>query len=178
MPPEFFLDRNLGRRVAEELRQLGWIVHRIAEVFPADAQNVPDEDWIRHGLGCGWVPLSKDGRIKTRDREIEPSGRVRLCCSTSTTSNCGPWRWSSVCMPARTASTRQWPGAVPQPMLCEQIESNAPGRDARRTPRRPTAQPAERARAPAGPAPPRHRNRPSPGRPPARVPAGGDARPP
>ncbi|GAB2979245.1 hypothetical protein GCM10023080_050940 [Streptomyces pseudoechinosporeus] len=72
MPPEFFLDRNLGRRVAEELRQLGWIVHRIAEVFPADAQDVPDEDWIRHGLGCGWVPLSKDGRIKTRDREIEP----------------------------------------------------------------------------------------------------------
>ncbi|GAA2628607.1 hypothetical protein GCM10010307_18660 [Streptomyces vastus] len=47
-------------------------MHRLAEVFPADAQDVPDEDWIRHGLGCGWVPLSKDGRIKTRDREIEP----------------------------------------------------------------------------------------------------------
>ncbi|MBH1935847.1 toxin-antitoxin system, toxin component, PIN family protein [Streptomyces sp. AV19] len=72
MPPEFFLDRNLGRRVAEELRSRGWTVHRIGEVFPGDAQDVPDEDWILHGLGRGWVPLSKDGRIKTRDREIQP----------------------------------------------------------------------------------------------------------
>ncbi|GAB2896463.1 PIN-like domain-containing protein [Streptomyces mayteni] len=72
MPPEFFLDRNLGRRVAEELRARGWTVHRIGEVFPADAQDIADEDWIAHGLDQGWVPLSKDGRIKTRDREIEP----------------------------------------------------------------------------------------------------------
>lgn len=75
MPPEFFLDRNLGRRVAEDLREHGWTVHRIGEVLPADAQDIPDEDWISHGLDQGWVPLSKDGRIKTRDQEIEP---VRL----------------------------------------------------------------------------------------------------
>ncbi|MEN8653014.1 toxin-antitoxin system, toxin component, PIN family protein [Streptomyces sp. 21So2-11] len=75
MPPEFFLDRNLGRRVAEDLRELGWTVHRIGEVFPADAQDIPDEEWISYGLDQGWVPLSKDGRIKTRDQEIEP---VRL----------------------------------------------------------------------------------------------------
>ncbi|MFF8267481.1 toxin-antitoxin system, toxin component, PIN family protein [Streptomyces sp. NPDC016562] len=72
MPPEFFLDRNLGRRVAEELRARGWTVHRIGEVFAGDAQDVPDEEWILHGLAQGWVPLSKDGRIKTRDREIRP----------------------------------------------------------------------------------------------------------
>jgi hypothetical protein len=72
LPPEFFLDRNLGRRVAEELRLLGWTVHRIAEVFPADAQDIPDAQWIAHGLDQGWVPLSKDGRIKTRDLEIQP----------------------------------------------------------------------------------------------------------
>lgn len=72
MQPEFFLDRNLGRRVAEDLRERGWVVHRINDVYPADAQDVPDEEWIKYGLGCGWVPLSKDGRIKTRDREIEP----------------------------------------------------------------------------------------------------------
>ncbi|MEH0577053.1 MULTISPECIES: toxin-antitoxin system, toxin component, PIN family protein [Streptomyces] len=46
MPPEFLLDRNLGRRVAEGLRA--------------------------HGLDRSWVPLSKDGRIKTRDLEIQP----------------------------------------------------------------------------------------------------------
>ncbi|MGV9560299.1 PIN-like domain-containing protein [Streptomyces sp. NPDC003522] len=72
MPPEFFLDRNLGRRVAEGLRAHGWTVHRIGDVFPDDGQDIADEDWIAHGLDRSWVPLSKDGRIKTRDLEIRP----------------------------------------------------------------------------------------------------------
>ncbi|WP_093816762.1 PIN-like domain-containing protein [Streptomyces sp. TverLS-915] len=72
MPPEFFLDRNLGRRVAEGLRAHGWTVHRIGEFFPDDGQDVPDEVWITYGLERSWVPLSKDGRIKTRDLEIRP----------------------------------------------------------------------------------------------------------
>lgn len=72
MPPEFFLDRNLGRRVAEELRERGWAGHRIVDVFPADAQDIPAEEWIAYGLDRSWVPLSKDGRIKTRDLEIQP----------------------------------------------------------------------------------------------------------
>ncbi|MEU6483472.1 toxin-antitoxin system, toxin component, PIN family protein [Streptomyces sp. NPDC046887] len=78
MPPEFFLDRNLGRRVAEELTARGWRIHRIGDVFPNDGQDVPDEEWIAHGLGRGWVPLSKDGRIKSRDQEIQP---VRECAA-------------------------------------------------------------------------------------------------
>lgn len=69
---EFFLDRNLGRRVAEGLRACGWTVHRIGDVFPDDGQDIPDEEWITHGLDRSWVPLSKDGRIKTRDLEIQP----------------------------------------------------------------------------------------------------------
>ncbi len=32
LPPEFFLDRKLGRRVAEGLRACGWTVHRIGDV--------------------------------------------------------------------------------------------------------------------------------------------------
>ncbi|MGW5851132.1 PIN-like domain-containing protein [Streptomyces sp. NPDC055254] len=72
MPPEFFLDRNLGRRVAEGLRACGWTVHRIGDVFPDDGQDVADEEWIAHGLDQSWVPLSKDGRIKSRDLEIRP----------------------------------------------------------------------------------------------------------
>ncbi|MFD3926024.1 toxin-antitoxin system, toxin component, PIN family protein [Streptomyces sp. NPDC058614] len=71
MPPEFFLDRNLGRRVAEELRDRGWAVHRIVDFFPTDAQDIPDEEWISYGLDRSWVPLSKDSRI-TRDLEIQP----------------------------------------------------------------------------------------------------------
>jgi hypothetical protein len=72
LPPEFFLDRNLGRRVAEGLRACGWTVHRIGDVFPDDGQDVADEEWIAYGLDQSWVPLSKDGRIKSRDLEIRP----------------------------------------------------------------------------------------------------------
>ncbi|MDQ1037801.1 hypothetical protein QFZ75_004217 [Streptomyces sp. V3I8] len=50
----------------------GGTVHRIGDVFPDDGQSVPDEEWITHGLDRSWVPLSKDGRIKTRDLEIRP----------------------------------------------------------------------------------------------------------
>jgi len=72
LPPEFFLDRNLGRRVAEGLRSSGWTVHRIGDVFADDGQDVADEEWIAHGLDRSWVPLSTDGRNKTRDLEIRP----------------------------------------------------------------------------------------------------------
>ncbi|WP_371660850.1 hypothetical protein [Streptomyces sp. NBC_00280] len=37
-------------RVAEGLRACGWTVHRIGDVFPDDGQDVPDEEWITHGL--------------------------------------------------------------------------------------------------------------------------------
>lgn len=49
-PPEFFLDRGLGRRVAEELAVLGWLVHRIADHFPNDTQQVSDDEWLEHGF--------------------------------------------------------------------------------------------------------------------------------
>ncbi|ELP62282.1 toxin-antitoxin system, toxin component, PIN family [Streptomyces turgidiscabies Car8] len=47
-------------------------MHRIVDVFPADAQDIPDEQWISYGLDRSWIPLSKDGRIRTRDLEIRP----------------------------------------------------------------------------------------------------------
>lgn len=71
-PPEFLLDRNLGKTVPVRLTELGWKVHRIAEFFPNDAQEVEDEEWISLGLDYGWVPLCKDGRIKTRTHERQP----------------------------------------------------------------------------------------------------------
>ncbi|MQA08381.1 MAG: hypothetical protein GEU98_07465 [Pseudonocardiaceae bacterium] len=70
--PEFFLDRGLGRRVAEGLTELGWIIHRVAEHFPDDAQHVEDEVWLAFGLERGWSPLCKDGRIKGRHVERAP----------------------------------------------------------------------------------------------------------
>lgn len=47
-------------------------MHRITDHFPNDAQDVPDEEWLDHGLARGWVPLCKDGRIKGRHHERGP----------------------------------------------------------------------------------------------------------
>lgn len=77
MPPEFLLDRNMGKVTPARLAELGWRVHRIAEHFPDDAQDTADEVWVEFALERGWVPLCKDGRIKGRAREHEPLGRYR-----------------------------------------------------------------------------------------------------
>lgn len=71
-PLEFLVDRSLGRSVPAQLELLGWRIHRIGDEFPDDAQDVPDEQWIEHGLDRNWVPLCKDGRIKGRAREHNP----------------------------------------------------------------------------------------------------------
>jgi hypothetical protein len=72
VPPEFFLDRGLGRGVADGLTELGWVVHRVVEHFPHDAQYIPDEQWLAYGLERGWTALCKDGRIKGRGAERAP----------------------------------------------------------------------------------------------------------
>jgi hypothetical protein len=71
-PPEFFLDRSLGKRVAEGLRVFGWRIHRIVDHFPNDAQHVDDVEWMRYGLRRNWFPLHKDGRIRGREVERRP----------------------------------------------------------------------------------------------------------
>lgn len=47
-------------------------MHRIADHFANDAQEIDDDQWIGYGLQRGWVPLCKDGRIKGRDCERQP----------------------------------------------------------------------------------------------------------
>ena len=71
-PPEFFLDRSLGKRVAAELTGLGWLIHLVVDHFPDEAQNIADEVWMRFGLSRGWYPLHKDGRIRGTEAERRP----------------------------------------------------------------------------------------------------------
>lgn len=74
-PPEFFFDRSLGKNVAERLIELGWLIHRIHDYFPNDAEDVSDPDWIEYGLQRGWIPLHKDGRIIGNPTERAPIER-------------------------------------------------------------------------------------------------------
>lgn len=66
------MDRGLGKRLAARLTDLGWVVHRITDHFPNDAQDVDDPVWMDYGLQRGWFPLHKDGRIVGNPTERAP----------------------------------------------------------------------------------------------------------
>ncbi|MCZ2390058.1 MAG: hypothetical protein LC113_03150 [Acidobacteria bacterium] len=65
---EIFIDRALGRRIAEPLRQAGAIVHLHDDYF---AQGVEDAVWLTEVGRRGWVVLTKDQRIRYRTLERE-----------------------------------------------------------------------------------------------------------
>jgi len=47
-PPEFFIDRSLGRIVVTEaIRGTGHVVHTMAEVYRGRDEQVKDVEWIR-----------------------------------------------------------------------------------------------------------------------------------
>ena len=79
-PPEFFLDRSLGKITASRLRQAGYVVHLIAEHYPTDASTVPDETWIAEGCSHDWVLLTKDKRIRYRAEELAALQAGHLFC--------------------------------------------------------------------------------------------------
>lgn len=81
--PEFFLDRSLGRITAARLREAGYVVHLIADHYPDDAIEVPDEQWIAAGCANGWVLLTKDKRIRYRAKELEALQEGHLFCLAS-----------------------------------------------------------------------------------------------
>lgn len=81
--PEFFLDRSLGRITASRLRSAGYVVHLIADHYPDDASDVPDEEWIAEGCSNGWVLLTKDKRIRYRAEELEALHEGHLFCLAS-----------------------------------------------------------------------------------------------
>jgi PIN like domain len=79
-PPEFFLDRSLGKTSASRLRAAGHFVHLIAEYYPRDAQDIGDAEWIAEGCGRGWTLLTKDRRIRYRTDELAALAGGHLFC--------------------------------------------------------------------------------------------------
>ena len=72
-PPEFFIDRSLGRRVvADALRGVGATVHVMADVYGERVgQGLDDEEWLHDAGERGWVVLMKDDKIRYRPAELQ-----------------------------------------------------------------------------------------------------------
>jgi hypothetical protein len=72
-PPEFFVDRSLGRHVVPTaLRDAGVVVHAMADVYGERiGQGLADEEWLRDAGERGWAVLMKDARIRYRPAELQ-----------------------------------------------------------------------------------------------------------
>jgi hypothetical protein len=86
-PPEFFIDRSLGRRhLADALRSHGYVVHTMASVYGEEvAQRMADERWLRDVGARGWIVLLKDDAIRRRpvERDALVGAGVRAFCLTN-----------------------------------------------------------------------------------------------
>ncbi|AEH08382.1 MULTISPECIES: hypothetical protein [Protofrankia] len=80
-PPEFFVDASLGgRTVTGRLRELGYAVHTLAEVFgsKAAASGQPDTAWLTLVRRTGWVVLARDAAILRRPDELAALRAARV----------------------------------------------------------------------------------------------------
>jgi hypothetical protein len=85
-PPEFFVDRSLGKSIADGLRTCGLTVHTMASVYgERQAQALPDEVWLRDAGRKDWIVLTKDDAIRRRpaERDALTQAGVRVFCLTS-----------------------------------------------------------------------------------------------
>jgi hypothetical protein len=83
---EFFIDRSLGRSIADGLRSCGLTVHTMASVYGEErAQRLPDRVWLRDAGTKGWIVLTKDDAIRRRPTELEAliEAGVRVFCLTN-----------------------------------------------------------------------------------------------
>lgn len=85
-PPEFFVDRSLGKSIVEGLRAAGLVVHSMADVYGEErAQRLPDQVWLRDAGKNQWVVLTKDDAIRRRpaERDAMIDAAVRVFCLTT-----------------------------------------------------------------------------------------------
>ncbi|MBD0307029.1 MAG: hypothetical protein ICV80_02480 [Microcoleus sp. T1-bin1] len=64
----FFIDRCLGKKLADPLRNKGATVEIHDDHFK---QDIEDKDWLREVGKCNWVVLTKDKKIASRTLELE-----------------------------------------------------------------------------------------------------------
>lgn len=84
--PEFFVDRSLGKSIAEGLRATGLRVHSMADIYgEKQAQRLADETWLRDAGKNDWIVLTKDDAIRRRpaERDALTEAAVRVFCLTN-----------------------------------------------------------------------------------------------
>lgn len=82
-----FIDRSLGKQVAEALRRFGFTVQTMADVYADDGQHIEDTTWIRDAGQNGWIVFTQDQKIRERPSEIRAvvdSGAKVFCLHTQT----------------------------------------------------------------------------------------------
>lgn len=85
-PPEFFIDRSLGRHVVPDgLRALGLTVRTLVDVYGDREETVLDEEWLHDAGLNGWIVLTKDDRLRynSAEREALIAAGVRVFCLTN-----------------------------------------------------------------------------------------------
>ena len=64
----FLVDESVGAKIVPEaLRELGAVVHTVAERF---GQGAPDEQWLVEAGLQGWVVVTRDRMIRKRPNEL------------------------------------------------------------------------------------------------------------
>ena len=81
-----FVDRSLGRQIAEGLHRFGYNVKHMKDVYPDDGQQEADVDWIAEAARNGWIILTQDAQIWQNEKEREAivqSGAKVFCLHKS-----------------------------------------------------------------------------------------------
>jgi len=84
----FFVDRALGNRVVEALREAGAQVEAHRDHFAHDA---PDTEWLPIVSQRGWVVLTKDVRLRYNPLEVQAIAQTNARVFILTTGNLSRW---------------------------------------------------------------------------------------
>lgn len=90
-----FLDRTHGGRIVGILRNAGFVVNPIQEVYPNKHQFVTDPEWLQKCAENDWIVVTGDKRIETapENREAVIKSRARVFILGD--SNSVPEEWAA-----------------------------------------------------------------------------------
>ena len=102
-----FIDRDLGKKLGRALRVVGVRVTLHIERYPeADAETIPDQQWIREASSAGEVILTRDGRIRRTQAELAAVIAAGARCFVLETGNATPLAYLRAVMIAWPAMER------------------------------------------------------------------------